>query len=90
MHLEVEILSTRRRREACVWKSKSGPGRVAVANEGFWGIGVAEGERYNLSFWAKGERFSGPLVVSLETADGKACSKLEKSKGSILTGRISK
>src|SRR5690349_18257886 len=26
---------------------KATPGRLAVANEGFWGIGVAEGEKYN-------------------------------------------
>src|SRR6267142_1198061 len=61
--------------------AKVGPGRLAIANEGFWGIGVAEGEKYNLSFWAKCERFNGPLSVGLETADGKACSKLEKIKG---------
>jgi alpha-L-arabinofuranosidase len=61
--------------------AKAAPGRLAVANEGFWGIGVAEGEKYNLSLWARGDGFNGPLTVTLETADGKTCSKPEKIKG---------
>jgi len=60
---------------------KAAPGRLAVSNEGFWGIGVAEGEKYNLSFWARSEDFNGPLVVELETVDGASCSKPERIKG---------
>ena len=42
------------------------PGRLGVANEGFFGVGVAAGRKYNLSFWARGEGFSGPLAASVE------------------------
>jgi len=60
---------------------KAGPGRVAVANEGFWGIGVAAGEKYNLSLWVRGEQFNGALDVTLETASGEICSRPEEIKG---------
>jgi len=50
-------------------------GRAGVANEGFFGIGVHEGEKYHLSLHARGsENFKGPLVVRLEDANGAACS----------------
>src|ERR1041385_35816 len=43
---------------------KTGSGRAGVANDGFWGIPVLEGNAYELSFWARGEPgFKGPLVV---------------------------
>jgi alpha-L-arabinofuranosidase len=59
-----------------------GPGRVGIANRGFWGIGAAQGESYELSFWARSaEGFSGPLAVGLESEDGSPCSKQEKIKG---------
>ena len=45
-------------------------GRVAVLNEGYWGIDVVKGESYDLSFYARGESFAGPIVASLESADG--------------------
>ena len=63
---------------------KADLGRLAIANQGFWGIGVAEGEKYNLSFWVRGEQFKGPLTVTLETMDGTVCTKPEtiKSVGS--------
>jgi alpha-L-arabinofuranosidase len=49
-------------------------GRIGVANEGFFGIGVREGEQYALSLYARGaEGFAGPLLVHLEDASGKAC-----------------
>jgi len=50
-------------------------GRIGVANEGFFGIGVKEGERYALSLYARGSNgFSGPLRLRLEDASGNACS----------------
>lgn len=50
-------------------------GRIGVANDGFFGIGVKAGERYILSFYAKGsDGFAGPLLVGLEDASGNACS----------------
>ena len=52
------------------------PGRVGIANRGFWGIGVKDGETFKLSFWARGaEGFNGPLTATLEDHDGNACSE---------------
>ena len=49
--------------------SKQSP--VGVANGGYWGIPVRPNTKYRASFYARGENFSGPLNVSLESADGK-------------------
>ena len=50
---------------------KPGSGRAGVANEGFWGIPVTQGESYQLSLLARGETgFKGPLVCSIESGDG--------------------
>ncbi len=50
-------------------------GKLGVANEGFFGIGVKQGEKYHLSLHARGGGgFTGPLVVRLEDAGGNACS----------------
>src|SRR5262249_47598958 len=60
---------------------QAGPGRIGIANGGFWGIGTRQGKTYELSFWARAEDgFSGPLTAVLE-ADGKACTKPEIIKG---------
>ena len=59
-----------------------GSGKLGIANEGFWGIGVARGEKYHLSFWARcADGFNGPLTATLESQDGTACSTTEKFKG---------
>jgi hypothetical protein len=52
---------------------EAGSGRLGIANEGFFGIGVEAAQKYNLSFWARGEGFSGPLTASVEDAAGAAC-----------------
>jgi alpha-N-arabinofuranosidase len=49
--------------------SKDSP--VGIANGGFWGIPVRPNTTYRASFYARGEQFSGPLTLSLESADGK-------------------
>ena len=50
--------------------SKNSP--AGVANAGYWGIPVRPKTTYAVSFFAKAAAgFSGPLVVSLESADGK-------------------
>ena len=50
---------------------KTGSGRAGVANEGFWGIPVTQGEAYELAFFARAEAgFKGPLVCSIESNDG--------------------
>ena len=47
-------------------------GRAGIVNEGFWGIGLKQGEVYQLSFFARGDGgFSGPLQVSLESSTGE-------------------
>lgn len=57
-------------------------GRLGIANEGYWGIGVREGQDYNLSCWARAANgFSGPLTATLETADASACSRPAQMKG---------
>jgi alpha-L-arabinofuranosidase len=51
-------------------------GRLGISNQGFWGIGLREGEDYKLSFWARSTGgFVGPLIAGLETADGLCCCK---------------
>jgi alpha-N-arabinofuranosidase len=44
---------------------------VGIANGGFWGIPVRPNTTYRASFYARGERFSGPLTVSLESTNGE-------------------
>ena len=39
---------------------------VGIVNNGYWGIPVLPNTTYHLSFYAKGENFSGPLEVGLE------------------------
>jgi len=48
-----------------------GDGRIGIANEGFFGIGIQRGQIYNLNLYAKG---TGPVSVRLENARGQACS----------------
>jgi alpha-L-arabinofuranosidase len=49
-----------------------GTGRVAVANDGYWGIPVRKGMRYNLSLYArKDARSAGTLTASLEGRHGQ-------------------
>lgn len=48
-------------------------GRLGIANDGFWGIGVKRGEKFNLSFWARcADGFNGPLTATLEDHHGSA------------------
>ena len=51
--------------------TQPGSGRVAVVNQGFWGIAVRKNAKYDLSFYARGGAdFAGSLKVSLESRDG--------------------
>ncbi len=50
-------------------------GRIGVANNGFFGVGITQGAKYVLSFFAKsGEDFSGGLSARLEDASAAPCS----------------
>ena len=60
----------------CLTIDNASPGRLGIANEGFFGVGVEAGKKYNLSFWARGEGFSGPFTASVEGSDGVSCVNL--------------
>ncbi|HYG23532.1 MAG TPA: alpha-L-arabinofuranosidase C-terminal domain-containing protein [Verrucomicrobiae bacterium] len=50
-------------------------GHVGLVNEGFFGIGIREGQNYQVSLYARaGTNFSGALWVRFEDAEGNACS----------------
>lgn len=65
--------------------SASAASPAGVANGGFWGIPVKPGTTYQVSFFAKASSgFTGPVTVSLESADGKtvfASAKISKITG---------
>jgi alpha-N-arabinofuranosidase len=65
--------------------SASATAPAGVANGGFWGIPVKPGTTYRVSFFAKAASgFTGPVTVSLESADGKtvfASAKIPKITG---------
>ena len=47
-------------------------GRAGVANDGFWGMSVEKGHKYDLSLYGKADAdFRGQLIASLESKDGK-------------------
>ena len=49
----------------------SAPGD-GVSNEGFWGMNVVDGQKYELSFFAKSDQgYKGTLNASLVSADGR-------------------
>jgi len=57
-------------------------GRIGIANEGFWGIGVHEGEKYDLVLHARStDGFNGPLTARLDDSPGSACSQLVELEG---------
>ena len=47
---------------------------VGIANGGYWGIPVNPNTTYRASFYARGENFSGPLNLTIESDDGKTVS----------------
>jgi alpha-L-arabinofuranosidase len=49
-------------------------GQLALVNDGFFGLGVKEGESYSLSLYARGNGFQGALSAHLEDAAGKVIS----------------
>jgi alpha-L-arabinofuranosidase len=60
-------------RSLCLQIDDVASGRVGFANEGFFGVGVAEGKTYSLSFWARADGFSGALTASVEDPSGISC-----------------
>ena len=52
--------------------SVDGNSKIGISNDGFWGIPIRKNKRYAASFYAKTNKdFNGPLLVTLESADGK-------------------
>jgi alpha-N-arabinofuranosidase len=76
--------------------SKASP--VGIANGGFWGIPVKPDTTYRASFYARGNKFSGPLDLALESADGqtvfaratiaKISRKWKKYEATLTTGNV--
>jgi len=57
-------------------------GRIGIANEGFWGMCLQEGQEYDLVLHARStDGFNGPLTARLEDSGGSACSQLVKLEG---------
>ena len=58
---------------------KAGPGRAGIANNGWNGMALREGARYDLALYARADDFRGPLAVSLESKTGEvyASGKIE-------------
>jgi alpha-N-arabinofuranosidase len=58
-------------------------GSVALANGGYWGIGLKNNTQYKVSFWArKGTNFAGTLRARLESNDGVVYAESEEFKPS--------
>lgn len=57
-------------------------GRLGVANTGFFGVGIREGQKYNLSLYARSEGgFAGPLSARLEDNQGRPLSDTATMQG---------
>jgi alpha-N-arabinofuranosidase len=61
---------------------------AGIANGGYWGIPVRPNTVYHASFYARSENFSGPLTLSIQSADGKEV--LARAKVSKISGEWKK
>lgn len=53
-------------------QSTGSGGRVGAANEGFWGIAVKPQTEYRATLYLRAAQgFTGPIIVSLESSDGR-------------------
>jgi alpha-L-arabinofuranosidase len=48
--------------------------KVAIINEGFWGINVLKDDIYNLNFYLRCEQYKGDITVQLQSKDGTVLS----------------
>lgn len=63
-------------RHALELEIDSAGGRIGVWNEGFWGINIVKGEKYNFSLYTRcANAFNGPLSITLEDDKGTPCTK---------------
>jgi alpha-N-arabinofuranosidase len=51
-------------------RTVSPAGRVAVINDGYWGMAIRSGENYKLSFFLRGSGKPVPIVATLESVNG--------------------
>ena len=66
-----EFLNVSLRLEAA---SATAAAPAGIANGGYWGIPIKPKTTYTVSFFAKAAAgFTGPVTVSIESADGKTC-----------------
>lgn len=59
-------------RQSQVIQFVSGKGKAGIANGGLnhWGIAVKKGQQFNGSVYLRAESFPGPVILTLESADG--------------------
>jgi len=68
---ETAPISPKNLRSLKVQVVKADGGRGGVANQGYWGMSLKQGETYTLTLFAKGgQGFKGPLLATLESAAG--------------------
>ena len=54
---------------------------AGIVNQGYWGIGLEAGEKYDLSLFARAEQgYAGPLTLSLQTTNGTVLAETRLSK----------
>jgi alpha-L-arabinofuranosidase len=68
-----DLLSDRNRRSLKLEVTEAGgDSTVGAANDGYWGIAVQEGAKYDLTLFARAsEGFAGQLIVTLQSTNGK-------------------
>ena len=67
-------------RNLCLAVTDPAGGRAGIANDGYWGMAVRKGEKYELTFHVRGDAgLGGSLSVSLEGRDGTVYASAEVS-----------
>jgi len=56
-------------------RAVSPAGRVAVINDGYWGMAIREGEDYKLFFYVRGSGKTIPIVATLESRTGEVLAR---------------
>jgi alpha-L-arabinofuranosidase len=78
---ETEMLNLNQQHCARLSIASVASGGVALANGGYWGIGLRNSTTYKVSFWAKkGDTFTGTLKATLESNEGVVYAESEELK----------
>ncbi len=76
---DTEMLNRHQQHCARLSVTSTSSGSVALANRGYWGIGLRNDTTYKVSFWArKGQNFAGTLRARLESNDGNIYAESEE------------